>query len=114
MKINYLLPTFLLLTASCSTMSESLQLGASMGALSGAAATYGARSAIGAPTTFESVGLGAGIGVSLGLVAAYITHRQVEDQRQSFQTEQIETHFGDLPPSPFIVPKIMSFKKGVK
>jgi hypothetical protein len=82
-----------------------------MGALSGAAATYAAHASTGAEPSFENVALGAGIGLGVGLLTSYITHRQVEDDRQSYLSQQTEMHFGDLPPSPFITPK-MTPKKG--
>src|ERR1700677_4273687 len=110
MRTKFLLLT-LPLVASCTTMSDSLELGTGLGLASGAAATYSGFSAGGNNPTFQTVAIGAGIGTTIGLATAYFTHKKVESDRQSCQTDQIETHFGDLPPSPFIVPK-MNFQKG--
>lgn len=107
----YLLSTLPLFT-SCASMNESLQLGAGMGALTGGAATYAAYSSTGRTPSVENVAIGAGIGIGVGLLASYLTHKSVEDKREDFKAEQTEMHFGDLPPSPFIVPK-SSIKKGV-
>lgn len=111
MKYRYLFSTIALVTTSCATMNESLQLGAGLGAMSGAAATYAAERSTGHEPPFENVALGAGIGLAVGLITSHIVHRSVEERRQSFQADQTEMHFGDLPPSPFIVPK-MTPKKG--
>jgi len=97
----------------CATMHESLQLGASMGAITGGAATYAGHSGSGKSASFGDVALGAGIGLGVGLLTSYITHQQVEERRQSLYSEQTEMHFGDLPPSPFIVPKAAP-KKGAR
>ncbi len=94
----------------CSTMNESLQFGAGIGALVGASATYTAESIIGKSST-DNVLKGAAIGVGLGLITSYFVHRSVEDERKSLP-DQTEMYFGDLPPSPFIVPKIKSKKGG--
>ena len=95
--------------ASCATMNESLQLGAGMGAATGAAATYSAHASTGASPAAKDVALGAGIGLGIGILTSYITHKQVEKGREDFLSGQTEMHFGDLPPSPFVMPKI---KKG--
>jgi hypothetical protein len=97
--------------ASCTTMNESLQLGAGLGALTGAAATYAGHSGAGARPTLEDVGLGAGIGMGLGLIASYFTFKAVDQNRRDNQAYQTEIYFGDLPPSPFLIPK-QNQKKG--
>ncbi len=112
MKRLYFTPIIMVLTTSCATMNESLELGGSMGALTGATATFVAhKSTSGESPAFGSVALGAGVGAIAGLVTSYFTHKNVEERRQSLQAEQTEMFFGDLPPSPFVVPK-MSVKKG--
>lgn len=111
-KQNRLLITLsLLLTCSCSTLSDSLKLGAGLGAMTGAAATYTAHSTSGQQPAFGDVALGAGIGMGVGLLTSYIVHKQVESDRSSAQADGTQMFFGDLPPSPFIVPQS---KKGAK
>jgi len=112
MKIRkiYLLSTLPFLF-SCASMNESLTLGASLGALTGGTATYIAYSTTNRSPSFENVALGTGIGLGVGLLTSYLTHRSVEEKRGDFQAKQTEMHFGDLPPSPFIVPK-SSIRKG--
>ena len=107
MQFRYFLPVFLLLLNACSTMNESLELGASMGALAGAGAIYGAQSMESRATS--NILTITAIGAGLGLITSYFVHRSVEDQRKAQLSEQTEMYFGDLPPSPFIVPKM---KKG--
>lgn len=101
------------LISSCATMNESLELGAGMGAVTGAAAVYAGHLGSEQKTSFSDAAVGAGIGVGLGLLTSYLVHRSVEEKRQSFQADQTEMNFGDLPPSPFIVPKT-KLKKGVR
>ena len=108
-KKYFSLVTLLLVSTSCATMNESLQLGAGMGVATGAAATYSAHASTGASPAAKDVALGAGIGLGIGLLTSYITHKQVEKDREDFLGGQTEMHFGDLPPSPFVIPKI---KKG--
>jgi hypothetical protein len=101
------------LFCSCSTLDQSLQLGGSVGALSGGVATYSGYSAGGKSPQLETVLIGAGIGAVLGLATSYFTHQAVVEDRRSCEADQIEMHFGDLPPSPFVIPKNNS-KKGVR
>lgn len=96
----------------CSTMNESLELGATMGFASGALATYGAHSSIGSKASLENVATNAGIGLGIGLLAAYLTHNSVQEERERDSADQVDLHFGDLPPSPFVIPKVS--KKGGK
>jgi len=86
-------------------MNESLQFGAGAGALAGGAATYVAYSSTGTQPKFEDVALGAGIGLSLGLITSYFTHKNVEQDRRDGNAYQTDMYFGDLPPSPFIFQK---------
>lgn len=109
-KTHYLFLSTSLLLTSCSTLNESVQLGAGMGALAGAAATYAAESSRVKNPAFENVAVGAGVGLAIGAITSYFVHKQVDEQRQAFFSDQTEMHFGDLPPSPFIVPKMI--KKG--
>ena len=95
--------TFAMLTSGCSTLDQSFRLGAVTGSLAGAAATYAAeRASVGQPT-LEDVGIGASIGLGLGLITSYFVHRSVVEDRES-AARQTEIYFGDLPPSPFIIP----------
>jgi hypothetical protein len=98
--------------AACTTMNDSLKLGMGMGAGGGAAATYAAHESVGHRPTLENVAAGAGIGMVLGLITSHMVHQTVVEERQAYQGEQIEMHFGDLPPSPFIMPA--PSKKGGK
>lgn len=105
-----LLPAF---ACSCATLDDSMMLGAGMGAVAGGASTYVAQStASGSSPSFGSIALGAGIGTVVGLATSYLTHKQVEEKRQSCLAEQTELHFGDLPPSPFVFPKAAPKKGG--
>lgn len=90
---------------ACSTMNESLQLGAGIGALSGAAAMHAAESRSGRQPDTDAVLSGAAVGAGLGLLVSYFTHRSVEEDRKTNFIEQTDMYFGDLPPSPFLVPK---------
>ncbi len=72
-----------------------------MGAATGAAAVYsGNRKA-----SFEEVATGAGIGLGIGLITSYFTHKQVEQKREQNPPET-NMYFGDLPPSPFVTPNL--------
>ena len=95
--------TLAVLTSGCSTLDQSFRLGAATGAIAGAAATYAASRAAGNNPTFEDVGIGASIGLGLGLITSYFVHRSVVEERES-AARQTEIYFGDLPPSPFIIP----------
>jgi hypothetical protein len=110
MKTKLLLCVPLFMTTACSTLNDSMQLGAGMGALTGAAATYTSQSATGKNPESQDVLLGAAIGMGIGMVTSYFTHKKVEENRLTLYQET-EMHFGDLPPSPFILPKLPT-KKG--
>ncbi len=103
----------LMLQPACSTLNDSLKLGAGIGTLTGAAAAYTGHASTGQQPSLETVATGAGIGLALGLLTSHIVHKSVEDDRQSYQYDQTEMHFGDLPPSPFIMPT-RAPKKGGK
>lgn len=102
--------TLAMLTSGCSTLDQSFRLGAATGALAGAAATYASESASGRQPTFEDVGIGASFGLGLGLITSYFVHQSVVEDRES-ATRQTEIYFGDLPPSPFVIPG-MNNKRG--
>ena len=102
----------ILVLPGCSTLNESLQLGATTGFVSGAAATYAGYSAGGTKPNLESVAMGAGIGMGIGLITSYLVHRTVEEERAQGTFDQTEMHFGDLPPNPFVVPRLI--KKGAR
>lgn len=112
MKIYTPLVLVAALTSSCASMSESMQLGASMGGATGMAAVFAGRAGTGNQTSFNDIAIGAAIGTGLGVLTSYFVHNSVEERRQSLQTEQTEMHFGDLPPSPFVLPRSNLSKKG--
>jgi hypothetical protein len=102
----------ILLFSRCSTLNESLELGASTGLFAGAAATYAAQSATGHSPPFDNVSAGASIGLGIGLLTSYIIHGKMEEHRQNISPAP-EIYFGDLPPSPFIFPKATSKNGGI-
>ena len=97
-----LVSTSLLFCSACATLNESLELGATTGGLAGAAAMYTAEASTGQPPRMENVAVGAGIGIGVGLLTSYIMHRNVESNRNESRRDDMEMHFGDLPPSPFV------------
>jgi hypothetical protein len=99
----------LLLLSSCTTLEQSIRLGSATGALTGAAATYAASQASHRSPSMEDVGIGAGVGLGLGLIASYLIHQQVVGDREE-QARRTEIYFGDLPPSPFLIPQQNSQK----
>ena len=98
------IPISFIFMCACSTMNESLQLGAAVGAASGAAATYAAHASTGRKPAFENVAVGAGVGLGLGFLISHYIFRSVEETRATTDKQQFEINFGDLPPSPFVVP----------
>ena len=105
--------TIAALLTGCASMNDSLILGAGMGAAAGGAATAAGYSAGGKSPSFENVAVGAAIGTAVGLITSYFTHKSVEDSRKYLDNKDFEMHFGDLPPSPFLVPKT-PLKKGAR
>jgi hypothetical protein len=97
--------------ASCTSMNESLKLGAGLGALTGVATSHIGRTSTGAESKLEDAALGAGIGIGIGLITSYFTHKAVEVERIQSDANQTEVFFGDLPPSPFIVPRSSGKKR---
>lgn len=110
MKAMFCLTSLYMLATGCSTLDQSFKLGAATGALTGAAATYAGHSAGGRQPTIEEVGIGASIGLGLGMITSYFVHEQVTKDRDE-AIKQTEIYFGDLPPSPFVIPQ-PKFKKG--
>jgi len=103
MKRFLILSPIVALTVSCSTLDQSFRLGAATGAIAGAAATYGAERASGGQPSFENVAVGASVGLALGLITSYFVHQSVAEDRVE-SSKQTEIYFGDLPPSPFLIP----------
>lgn len=114
MKIYTPLVLIAALASSCATMNESVQLGGTVGMATGIAAVYAGHIGSEAPAGLQDAAIGAGIGTILGVLTSYLVHGSVEERRQSLQSEQTEMHFGDLPPSPFIIPKRQPTKKGAR
>jgi hypothetical protein len=110
MKCIILLSPIVALSVSCTTLDQSFRLGAATGALTGAAATYAGNRLSGRNPSIEEVGLGASIGLGIGLITSYFVHQQVSEDRDEM-SRQTEIYFGDLPPSPFIIPQ-PKLKKG--
>lgn len=98
--------------ASCASMNESLQFGAGMGAMTGAAAAYTAHKSLGKDPKLEDVAIGAGVGMGIGLITSYLLHKSLADEPRPYsENETPQMHFGDLPPSPFIMPPIAPRRK---
>lgn len=110
MKRIFLLSPIAALSVSCTTLDQSFRLGAVTGALTGAAATYAGNGASGRNPSGQEVALGASIGLGLGLITSYFIHQQVVEDRDEM-SRQTEIYFGDLPPSPFVIPQ-PKLKKG--
>lgn len=114
--MHYFIRIFILLTSllsiNCSTLNESLKLGAATGSFAGATTAYSAYSSVGPTPSFDRVAAGAGIGLGIGLLTSYLIHGKVEENRQNTSPVP-EIYFGDLPPSPFIFPKANSKKGGI-
>ncbi|RYZ92961.1 MAG: hypothetical protein EOP06_02590 [Proteobacteria bacterium] len=100
----------LLIFTGCTTLDKSFQLGGSLGALSGAAATYAANSASGSAPSAQDVGIGAAVGFGAGLLLSYFIYDSVWKDRIDTSAET-ELYFGDLPPSPFVISR-KKLKKG--
>ena len=110
MRYLCLFSTFALIATGCSTLNESMQFGAAAGGMVGAGATYAGYRGAGKSPSLSSLAIGAGIGVAAGTFASYLIHGKVAEDRELSEADQIEMHFGDLPPSPFLIPR----KKGGK
>ncbi|RYZ87083.1 MAG: hypothetical protein EOP06_13325, partial [Proteobacteria bacterium] len=91
------------LLSSCSTLDQSMRLGAATGSLAGAGASYMGEQAAGGTPTLASVSTGASIGLVVGLITSYLVHDSVVQDREE-SARKTEVYFGDLPPSPFVIP----------
>ena len=105
MKSLFALSPVLVLSLSCSTLDQSFRLGAVTGMIAGAAATHAAHTAAGRTPNPEDVGIAAGIGLGVGLFTAYFLHQAVVEERET-TARRTEIYFGDLPPSPFVIPPV--------
>lgn len=99
------------LMCSCSTLDQSMRLGAVTGALAGAAAMSATTSVTGQSISGEQIAQNATIGMGIGLITSYFIHKQVASDRQA-ALRQTELYFGDLPPSPFVLPAEIPKKGG--
>ncbi len=93
MKRILLLSLTMTLLVSCTTLDQSFRFGAVTGALTGAAATYAGHGASGRNPSAEEVGLGASIGLGIGLITSYFIHQQVVEDRDEM-SRQTEIYFG--------------------
>src|SRR5262245_46250653 len=91
--------------ASCATMRESITLGTGMGAAAGGAAAFAGLSAAGQPMSVEQLALGMGMGAGIGAITSYFTHKETEASWRNTYSRDVEMHFGDLPPNPFMLPR---------
>ena len=111
MKLKIILTAFLLLS-SCSTLNDSMILGATIGLVTSIGATSAANNKTGHNVSDKELSSAAGIGVALGLITSYLIHKDVAEKRNdSYLLPEI--YFGDLPPSPFIMTPSRN-KKGRK
>lgn len=108
-----ILSTCLLSLTACSTLNESIQLGAGVGALTGLAAVSVAGDMAGKNLSDDQKITAASAGIAIGLLTSYLLHKNIEEKREDFLQSGLEIHFGDLPPSPFIMTPIKK-KKGDK
>lgn len=86
----------------CASRTRSLILGGAggfvTGAYTGSAVYSGPKNQIQNRNTI----MGAGIGLGVGLLTAYLLHDYVEERIKTQRSDQDERlHFGDLPPNPF-------------
>lgn len=88
-------------------------LGATIGALTSVGAISEANNKVGQNATSDELASGVGIGLALGLISSYLIHKDVAEKRGDMYQNLPEIHFGDLPPSPFIMTPMMK-KKGSK
>ena len=96
--------------SGCTTLDKSFQLGGALGAATGAVATYAGSTAAGGSASSQEIGVGAGIGFAVGLLASYFIHERIISERAE-KAADTELYFGDLPPSPFIIP-LKKLKRG--
>lgn len=108
---NIVFSTCLLSLTACSTLNESMQLGAGIGPLTGIAVVSAAGDMAGKNPTDDQKLTAASAGIALGLLTSYLIHKNIEEKRDDLLQMGPELHFGDLPPSPFIMTP-MKKKKG--
>jgi len=106
------LSTCLLSITACSTLNESMQLGAGVGAITGLVAVSAAGDMASKNPTDDQKLTAASAGIALGLLTSYLLHKNIEEKREDFLQSGPEIHFGDLPPSPFIMTPIKKKKGG--
>ena len=111
MKLKIIFPTFLLIS-SCTTLNDSMMLGATVGALTSVAEMSAANNKIDKGVSNDELASGAGIGIALGLITSYLIHKDVIEKRGDVYQNLPEIHFGDLPPSPFIMSPTIKKKGG--
>jgi hypothetical protein len=104
--------TCLLSLTACSTLNESMQLGAGVGAITGLAAVSAAGDIAGKNPSDDQKLTSASVGIALGLLTSYLLHKNIEEKRVDFLQSGPEIHFGDLPPSPFIMTPVKKKKGG--
>lgn len=89
-----------------------MQLGTGVGALTGLAAVSAAGEMAGKNPSDDQKLSSASAGIALGLLTSYLLHKNIEEKREDFLQSGPEIHFGDLPPSPFIMTPIRKKKGG--
>jgi hypothetical protein len=101
--MKFLMAILLTTSFGCSTLDQSIRLGGTIGTLAGGLGTYAVQSSSGTTAPPENVGVGASVGLALGLVIAYFTHQGIAKERDQMILKNRVDH-GDLPPTPFIFP----------
>jgi len=109
---NIIFSTCLLSLTACSTLNESMQLGAGVGILAGIAAVSAAGDMAGKNPTDGQKLTAASAGLAIGLLTSYLVHKNIEGRRDDLLQMGPELHFGDLPPSPFIMTPVKKKKGG--
>lgn len=104
--------TCLLSLTACSTLNESMQLGAGVGVLTGIAAVSAAGDMASKNPTDDQKLTAASAGLAIGLLTSFLLHKNIEEKRDDLLQMGPELHFGDLPPSPFIMTPTKKKKGG--
>ncbi|MCB0415122.1 MAG: hypothetical protein KDD50_12360 [Bdellovibrionales bacterium] len=100
--INVFLTLALLSSSACTTLNQSVKLGATIGTATGVAAVHAGYNDAGVKPDSSTVLTGAAVGLALGVLTSYITHKEIDKDRYK-PTGDPDTYFGDLPPNPFII-----------
>lgn len=111
----FLIPV--LAVSSCASLKDSMILGGAVGAASVAVPMAISQSTYNHKVDAGQVATSAAVGLGIGLLTSYIIHKTVEREVRPYSTSETpEMHFGDLPPSPFVMPpvQIEKTKKGTK